>query len=358
MNSFTMSVGALCLLPVRRSWAAPAEGPGAPKPEGLPDRFTYVGEVVKERGEPVAGAKVTAVYLMTRGYGYIAVATTDAAGRFDIDRDRALSGIDRKALGDQMIRITATHDDYHFGRVENVQRFAAAQCTNLRIEMTDSRKLVGHVTDPAGKGVAGAMVTADFKDEPDERKAVYTAADGAFELRGLPRRETALEVLANDPSSTAQSGRATIAADHDDAQPLTVKVEPIKLPEGDAVREVLGMKVCDATPELAAAFHQPADGGGVIVLDPGKDPERLHIGELRRGDQFWLVGNNHRVKSAADFAAALAEESKPAKGLDGIYLCRVVYNFHRRNFAGSNTQHLRMTEQELKALQGAGGNRR
>ena len=179
------------------------------------DRFLYSGQVVNERGEPVAHAEVTVTHRDTdsRGYGYIDVVKTDDEGKFKIDRAEAMSGARPEHVKNDPIRLDAKQDDYLPGRIGDLHQIDDEKLTSLKIELKDGRIFKGRVVDPDGKGVAGAMVQAEFEDDWDARKAKITGDDGSFELRGLKDDDAALSAIVTDARRPALSGKMAIEKD-------------------------------------------------------------------------------------------------------------------------------------------------
>jgi hypothetical protein len=103
------------------------------------------------------------------------------------------------------------------------------------------------------------------------------------------------------------------------------------------------MKLLDVDAATQRQFHLPRTGG-VLVLDPGVESRRLKIGEIRRGDQFWIVGDKP-VEGFDDFKAKLSAAAR-----SGAKVVRVVYNYSRAHSAGTNTQHLELDEADVAAL--------
>jgi hypothetical protein len=75
---------------------------------------------------------------------------------------------------------------------------------------------------------------------------------------------------------------------------------------------------------------------------------RLKTGRLAEGYTFWMVGNK-RVGSVREFVDQILAETA---GRDADeYSVRVVYTFSTVDFDGTNTQHMRLTKNDLKELQ-------
>jgi hypothetical protein len=131
-----------------------------------------------------------------------------------------------------------------------------------------------------------------------------------------------------------------------DKNDLEVRLEPISLSAEPKPVAVLGMQLTDITPELQAAYDLH-DKRGALILDPGKDSERLKIGRLIEGYDFWVVGEK-RIGSVREFVNGILAEA--AKQDTDDYSVRVVYSFRDTDFSGTNTQYLKLTKDDLKQL--------
>src|SRR5262249_43037304 len=127
---------------------------------------------------------------------------------------------------------------------------------------------------------------------------------------------------------------------------LEVRLEAISMPAELPTYSVLGMQLTDMTPELKSAYDQFYIRGA-LILDPGKDSDRLEIGELAEGDVFWLVGQK-RIGSVREFVDQILTETAGQNADE--YRVRVVYGFIRVHAEGTNTQYLRLTKDDLKQL--------
>jgi hypothetical protein len=90
------------------------------------------------------------------------------------------------------------------------------------------------------------------------------------------------------------------------------------------------------------------DEHGALIVDPGKDSDRLKIGQLAEGDTFWMVGRT-RIGSVSEFVSQILAETA-GQNVDE-YSVRVVYNFSRVDFDGARTAYLKFTKDDLKLLQ-------
>ncbi len=208
--------------------------------------------------------------------------------------------------------------------------------------MKSGHKIAGQVLNADGEPVPDVMVEATNDATDDFRKAVLSDAEGRFVLRGLVAGATTVRAHA---IPLQQKIKAPIMLDHDEDH-LELRLEPISLTTQPRTVEVLGMKLADVTPELQAVYDL-YDKQGALILDPGKDPGRLGIGELAEGNCFWMVGEQ-RIGSVREMVQRILAETADQK--EGEYECRIVYSFRRLGFIGTNTQYLKLTLDDLTAL--------
>jgi len=312
------------------------------------DSLLLAGHVDDERGNPIAGVGVTATYRLTNGgFGYIADTKTDQAGDFKIEATRAGSGATLAYTINFPIRLDFQHKNYLYGRLEDVRLFSDDERADLRITLRDGKSVRAKVVDSSGKPVAGARVQAIFGEEYDYRKSALSGPTGDFNLRGLPSETADLQAITFDLNSPILSGHVSVDL-LSNARPTTITVTPFELPQGAVVRELLGMKLVDVDKEIQSKLflYWPF---GVVVLDPGPNSVRLDIGNLQRGDVFWMAGNT-RVHNTKEFAQVLlASRSDPKKWNHN----RVVYNSDRPNGSGSSTQYIVLTQSDLAELKAA-----
>ena len=173
-----------------------------------------------------------------------------------------------------------------------------------------------------------------------------TDANGKFALRGLSEGQATLSARALDIKQKV-SMPVALNGDQND---LEVRLKAISLPADLKKHAVLGMQLADVTPQLKSAYDLYFDRGAVI-LDPGKDSDRLKVGRLGEGYCFWEVGNT-RVGSVREFVnQILTEATGQDAAKSAVRGIRVVYSFSTVDGDGNNTQYLKFTTDDLKQLQ-------
>jgi beta-lactamase regulating signal transducer with metallopeptidase domain len=300
----------------------------------------FRGTVVDEQGKPISGVNVSAQASYNRSSGGIERTATNPDGSFELFcyPEKLFDIGDGAGRG----RVFFFHPDYIDTQIDDVYALAPRDRESVRVVLRTGYKVTGTVIGRTGKPAPKTMVKAVLKDEGYE-KGTLTDANGRFALRGL--RE-GLTLLNARNLEIKQKTEVPIALNGDKID-LQVRLKAIMLPAGLKSYSVLGMQLADVTPELKTAYDLPYDRGA-LILDPGPDADRLKIGDLKEGDVFWMVGQQ-RVGTVREFVDRLLAD--PGIPIDGERRIRVVYGFIRVDAQGTNTQHIRFSEDERKQLQ-------
>ena len=237
--------------------------------------------------------------------------------------------------------VTFTHPDYIELNFEDVYALGPEQLKAMRIVLESGHRLAGTVLDAEGRPVARAIVKL-VSEDGGQRKAILTNEEGKFSFRGLKDGLTTLTAR-NFAIKQKTEREIDVDTDKDD---LEVRLQTIATPADLRGEPVLGMTLADVTPELKAAYDLFNDKGAIII-DPGKDFERLKIGELAEGYVFWMVGDT-RVGSVHEFVDQILAQTAGPKA--ETYSVRVVYSFSTVEFDGSNTQFMKLTDDDLAEL--------
>ena len=309
----------------------------------------FRGVVVDEQGKPIPSVQIGAYFhfAFNQGTGGVEMTATGPDGSFELFNYSSNPNAFWIMAGKGIVSFS--HPDYVESKIEDIYAIERDRRKDLRIVLATGRKVTGTVLDVAGKPVAKVMVEAGLvegKPHPlgdgTYRKATLTDADGRFALRGLKDGETRLvtHALAIKQKVVLPMD---LAADKVD---LEVRLRALPQPAVFQKITVLGMELADVTPEWKSAYDLDEDRGA-LILDPGPDHKRLEIGDLAEGNRFWLVGEKH-VASVREFVTQLLAETA---GQDAeIHNVRVVYEFKTTDFVGTNTQHIRLTRDDLKEL--------
>ena len=190
-------------------------------------------------------------------------------------------------------------------RIADVYAIPEKDRETQRVVLPSGHQLNGIVLDAAGKPVPHATVKAV---QGRHRKATLANAQGRFTLRGLPKGSTKLSIRALDIKQKAQ---LAITVDHDIAD-LSVRIKAIAMPANVKKVAVLRMQLTDVTPQLQSAYDL-WNKSGALILDPGNDFERLDIGTLAEGFNFWIVGEKN-VSSVRDSSRSSSPKPIANKG--------------------------------------------
>ena len=299
----------------------------------------FTGLVVSEQGKPISGVSISANAAFGRGSGGVERTASNLDGSFDLFNypDKPFGARDGVSKG----VVSFSHPDYIDRRIEDVYALAPKEREGLRIVLETGYKITGTVFDVAGKPVPNAMIKAIRKDGT-HRKATLTDSNGRFAVRGLSKGLTVLSARALDIKQKVQLPMAV----NGDLNEVAVRLKAIPLPTDLWRLGVLGMQLTDVTPDLKSAYDLYNERGA-LILDPGKDSDRLKIGQLAEGYVFWMVGQT-RVGSVREFVDQILTETA---GQDAdLYSVRVVYTFSTVDFEGTNTQYLKLTKDDLKQL--------
>jgi len=301
----------------------------------------FAGAVVDEKGKPIEGVFIQANADTENSSGGIEAMQSKADGSFElfnypVEPFKSDEGATRGA-------VSFFHPDYIERAIEDVYGLAAKDRTALRIVLAPGRTIAGTVLDVAGKPVPRAMITVVGNDK-SHRKGALTEANGKFTLRGLAEGPATLSARALEIKQKVQMA---IGVDGDQND-LEVRLQTIPYPRDLKKYSVLGMQLADVTPELKAAYDLYQERGA-LILDPGMHADRLHIGPLAEGCNFFMVGESW-IGSVREFVMEIL--SQTARQSAGPYSVGVIYSFKLVEGDGNTTQRLKLTDDDLKQLQG------
>jgi beta-lactamase regulating signal transducer with metallopeptidase domain len=300
----------------------------------------FTGIVVDEHGEPISAVEIGANATIGRGSGGVERTASHADGTFELFNYPPKADILGRELGKGYVFFF--HPDYIARTIDDVYALVPKEREALRIVLERGHEVTGTVIDVTGRPVPNAMVKVT-REDGSHRKATMTDANGKFALRGLSEGLTTLSVRALDIKQKVHMPTAV----NGDQNDLQVQLKPISLPADLKKHAVLGMQLADVTPELKSAYDLYFDRGA-LILDPGKDSDRLNVGRLAEGYLFWMVGNK-RIGSVREFVnQILTETGGQDAAKNGV---RVVYSFSTVDADGTNTQYLKLTKDDLKQLQ-------
>lgn len=275
---------------------------------------TSIGGFVKnEEGQPIAGAKIGVTAddgrerqsMVSR---WLATGdddpTTDANGRWTLNN---------VPEGNPELMVSVTHPDYvsdlKWGGLQREQNVTTASLREqtATIVMRRGTSLTGQVTDPQGKGIAGAIVV--WGDNPyddtgmhqEHRQEVRTDAKGIYRLQPLPRMPLTVTVIAE--GWMPELKRTTIAPETSklDFQLREGKTLRLRFVDGsakpipDVYVGIEGWRGCKALYNtkhpivLETPIPRSADKNGVFLWSWAPDDEVQY--------QFWKEGYSSMAKS-------------------------------------------------------------
>jgi hypothetical protein len=297
------------------------------------------GVVVDEDGQPFPEAEVEAA--LGNGSAYVKVFRADPSGRFEVfdytpEPDVFPTG-----------RLRFEHPSMLRSQVDDVYALDAKARASLRIVMRRGHHITGTVISAGGRPAIGAWIEAVPPDPNAQYKQAITDADGRFLLEGLPDGEVVVRVQSFELEQKAGKTVTLAGADAD----VEFRLAPVVMKNPLALVNALGMQLADITPELKEAYSLPANAKGVLVVHPGADVARLHIGPVQEGEYFFMVGNKD-IATAREMIEEITRINalpKPSDGWAGEGYrgsVRIVYaNRHR-----TNTQYLALTDADAAAL--------
>ena len=268
---------------------------------------------------------------------------TDQNGRFEIF-DYPVPANKRK---DERGQLVFTVETAKTVTIEDIYKMTPEQFRSLNVQMPRGLVASGMVLDTNGKPVG--QTTVEAMDGPIVLRSSKTDQNGRFRLAGLPERK-ALTLYAHAMSLKQKAKMPLVLVDKD--KEVILKCETVEPKAPLKTVTMLGMKVADITPEIKEIYDLPPALDGVVILDPGKNYERLGVGELREGYFFWIVGNKKILNVREMIAEILRINNEPRPTRGGAIseghkgFISVVYV--RRD--STNTQYLKLTDDDVAEL--------
>lgn len=307
------------------------------------------GTVVDEQGQPIVGARLNANFAFDLASGGIEWTASGPDGSFELfnyaAEPHAFGALKGRGL------VFFSHPDHVEYQIDDIDEIPPDARRSIRVVLPTGRKVAGRVLDESGKPVEGALVEYALAGMDYPLKGTKTDAEGRFLLRGLKPGAASVAARALE---VRQKARLSLDPDGDEPG-VEIRLRPIVLPADLKTDVVLGMKLADLTPELKAIYDIRLDQGA-LILDPGEDHGRLKIGEgnpdrsgigIEQGDMLWMVGNQ-RIATVRGFVDRLLAETGGRDLTE--YSIRVVYSFRRPNSVGNMTQHMKITNEDVRDL--------
>jgi hypothetical protein len=303
------------------------------------------GIVTDDSGRPFSGADVETTIEGKNSTAYVAFDTTAANGRFEIF-DFPLHPVAFEGGTNAHGLLTFRNSTKLTRSIANIYALSAAERTNLHVTLNSGHDIKGIITLADGQPSVNTAVEAVPAGEMAAQRTSLTDVEGRFMLRGLPDGE--VSVQAHSPTFD-QLARKTVQLAGADAE-VNLPMEPVVFKNPPRPVTLLGMKLANVTPELQAVYNLDSSTG-VVILDPGTNHLRLEIGALSPGERFWVVGNGE-INNLRELVKellridAITPPGDPNEGCHGSIRVAYVY----RNFAGTNTQRLKLTDADRAEL--------
>jgi Carboxypeptidase regulatory-like domain len=329
-----------------------APGVAATADLSLQPALYFAGKVVDEEGKPIAGVTIASDLVFANRSGGVERTASDSDGSFELfnypEHPEAFANGKDATKGP----VSFFHRDCVYFEIEDAYALLPHERGTLRIVLKTGLRVSGTVLDIAGKPVPHATVKAT---DPAgcSLKGTMTDEKGKFVVRGLTEGPVFLMIRA---LNMKQKARVPVLL-YGNRNDLECRLHLMSMPEELTRYTVLGMQLADVTPELRSAYDL-SDKRGALILDPGPNSERLDIGQVAEGYDFWLVGEE-RVGSVREFATKILDITAKQKAaviaakLDiSIRRVRVVYSYSSLESEGTNTQYLKLANDDIEQLQG------
>jgi Carboxypeptidase regulatory-like domain len=301
----------------------------------------FVGVVVDEQGKPIPGVSIRAYANGPGGSANVEDTESRSDGSFELFNYPEKPFILRGGAARKGV-VHFFHPDYIDRDIDDLYAIEPKQRGTLRVVLAAGYKVTGTVFDVAGKPVPNAIIRATRKDG-SHRKGTMTDSNGKFALRGLSKGLTSLSARAPDMKQKTLVPMAL----NSDKNDLEVRLRTVPFPPDLKTYAVLGMQLADVTPELQSAYDLYYEHGAVI-LDPGKNSDRLKNRRLAEGYSFFMVGKQ-RIGSVREFVSQILTETDGQNADE--YSVRVVYNHSTVDADLNSTGYLKLTKDDLKQLQ-------
>jgi hypothetical protein len=299
------------------------------------------GTVVDEQGDPVAGVSIVPV-LKGDADEYVGFTTSDRDGRFELfEFPPRPSGV-----LDLLVRAEVSFQSAGFlpktiGDLYAVEDDALRQ---VKVVLPAGRFVAGRLLDAAGNPVSATLIEVVF-DDPALRQATLTDDEGRFKITGLASGEATLRSHAIGLRQKTVLP-LTLDRDHDD---MELRLKPYQLMHEPTPVEVLGVTVCDVTPELQDIYDLDT-AQGVLVLGLGEAASPLRLDNLAVGDCFTVVDFTS-VTNVRDFIERLlASARKTSIKPTATYDLQVLFKARRVEFDGQDASRIELTENDVDAL--------
>jgi hypothetical protein len=219
--------------------------------------------------------------------------------------------------------------------------------SQVRVVMDAGAVLAGTLVDAAGHVLPGVVVEVEYGKQYLLRRAARTDENGRWRVEELKPGKAVLRARA---FAFGCKVRRELEITDDDLD-VNLVAQPVPRPPPGAIKKVLGLSLVDVDDKLREAYGLPKEAS-VLILAAEDGHDRLGIGSLEPGYGLWMVGDSAVANIREAVERLLALGPKTTKGATAhSHGVRVVYTFATETSRGSNTQHVRLTAEDMAALQ-------
>jgi hypothetical protein len=277
----------------------------------LPRGGAITGTVVDEHGEPVQGARVSALLVQDKAGRLVAeraggVRRTDDRGRYRLYGLPPGTYIIGVSLDASLFRSGRDNSGYAplyypgtpvLGSATPVQLAGDADGVHMTVAPVSTVRVRGGAVDGAGPLVAGTarLLASRSGSIVHEGETVPIGADGAFAFSNVPPGDYVVQVVGAGPGRTGLFGRATVAVADAEPAPLTIETSRGSTLEGRFVVEGEPEPgLCMRMTRLGASVNAPCPEAPTftllpIPLEPDVAFDRAPS-VVRTGTTFWVTG--------------------------------------------------------------------
>jgi hypothetical protein len=311
------------------------------------DAFRIQGEVVDPDGRPREGTVVSFGTFHRMGTQreirpHRVVTGTD--GRFEAGPFPTTSpeGLEGRSF---FLHLSFEQPGYAMKRLDP-WKIPAAERDRVRVVLDPGATLGGVLLDPAGQALPGVVIDFEVGKDWNTRRAVRTDAAGLWQVERVQRGTVHVRALAFAYGCKVSRD---LEVRGDDLR-MELVAERIPRPDPRKIKQVVGLSLVDVNDEMRKAYELP-DEVNVLILAADETHARLGIGTVEPGYGLWMVGDTS-VKDVEEAVARLLTLSENSAAVQAglSTTVRVVYTFANERMRGTNTQHLRLNEEQRTDL--------
>ncbi len=308
------------------------------------------GVVVDDEGVPIEGVEIVVTHEDEASTAYLEILETDRQGRFRIHD--LLPPPAEEGRPEVRGCIEFTHPAHVSETIEDAYALSGAERASLEVVMVRGLALRGVLRHADGSPAGDHLVETFRGDANANRKCALTGADGTFVVKGIGVGEVVLRASSARELSFVERNWDVRANDEE------VELQLERLPfRGPVERErALGLEFVAMPPEVKKTLGYP-DAYALWITEVTEDaPEALRRW-AQPGDVLWDVGGID-VTSLRDVVAGVLKsvdryafyDEKAGRPPREEYGVRIVIGIRRPGIAGTNTQGMKVTREQVEEL--------